>query len=64
MEHEKKLRISAAAMAEVEAALRDYAREVLQAGLSEMATNLRCDNAGYFVSWLKHEYTPGQRLKP
>lgn len=57
----RKLRISEAAMEEVEKALRDYTLEVGAAGLAQMAHNLRVDNADYFVRWLKYDYTPGGR---
>ena len=59
----KQPRISAAALAEVEAALRVYVKAVLDAGYGEMATNLYIDKADYFVRWLKSEFEPGSRLK-
>ena len=57
----KEPRISTAALAEVEAALRDYAREVLRSNLGAMSTNLYVDKADYFVRWLKREFEPGGR---
>ena len=59
----KEPRISAQALAEIEAALRDYTREVIEAGLSDMATNLYIDKADYFVRWLMGDFTPGMRKK-
>jgi hypothetical protein len=59
----KQPRISTPALTEVENALRDYVREVLQAGLGELTTNLYVDKADYFVRWLKHQFTPGERKK-
>jgi hypothetical protein len=62
METEKEPpRISPAAMVEVKAALSDYVREVLRAGLGPYTTNLYVDKADYFVRWLNHEFTPGSR---
>ena len=58
----KELRISSAALAEVETALRDYAKEVLRAGLGEFATNMYIDKADYFVRWLKRDFEPGGRV--
>ena len=55
-------RISPAALAEVETALRDYAKEVLRAGLGEFTTNVYIDKADYFVRWLKHDFEPGSRM--
>jgi hypothetical protein len=57
-----RLRITASALAEIEKALHDYTREVTQAGLGEMATNMYVDKADYFVRWLKRDFTPGERL--
>jgi len=57
----KEPRISATALAEIEAALRDYAKDVLQAGLGEFATNMYIDKADYFVRWLKRDFEPGVR---
>jgi len=54
-------RISSSALAEVEAALGDYVKEVLRAGLGEFATNMYVDKADYFVRWLKHDFQPGIR---
>jgi hypothetical protein len=59
----KEPRISPQALTEVEGALRSYAREVIEAGLSEMATNLYIDKADYFVRWLKGDFAPGMRKK-
>jgi hypothetical protein len=59
----KEPRVSPQALAEIEAALRDYSREVIEAGLSEMATNLYIDKADYFVRWLKGDFAPGMRKK-
>ena len=59
----KEPRISPTALAEVEAALRDYSREVLHAGLGEFATNMYIDKADYFVRWLKRDFEPGSRVK-
>ena len=56
-------RISPAALTEVEAALREYAKAVLHAGYGEYATNARIDNADYFVRWHKRDFEPGCRLK-
>jgi hypothetical protein len=56
-------RISAIAITEIESALREYTREVLQAGLGEMSTNMYIDKADYFVRWLKGEFAPGIRKK-
>jgi hypothetical protein len=56
-------RISASALAEIESALRDYTKEVLQAGLGEMSTNMYIDKADYFVRWLKGDFAPGMRKK-
>jgi hypothetical protein len=56
-------RISPKALTEIEAALRDYSREVIDAGLGEMATNLYIDKADYFVRWLKRDFVPGMRKK-
>ncbi len=58
----KEPRISLAALAEIEAALRDYAKDVLQAGLGEFATNMYIDKADYFVRWLKRDFEPGSRV--
>lgn len=55
-------RISAAALTEVEAALRDYTKVVLHAGLGEYTTNVYVDKADYFVRWLKRDFEPGSRL--
>ena len=57
----KQPRISLTALAEVEAALRDYAHDVLRAGLGEFATNMYIDKADYFVRWLKRDFEPGSR---
>ena len=57
----KEPRISPAALTEVEAALRNYAREVLRAELGEMSTNMYIDKADYFVRWLKRDFEPGSR---
>jgi hypothetical protein len=56
-------RISGAALIEVENAMRDYAKEVLKAGLGKFATNIYIDKADQFVRWLKHDFTPGERLR-
>lgn len=57
----KEPRISPIALAEVEAALREYVRGVLQAGLGEFATNMYIDKADYFARWLKRDFEPGMR---
>lgn len=57
----KEPRISLNALAEIEAALRDYSKEVLGAGLGEFATNIYIDKADYFVRWLKRDFEPGSR---
>jgi hypothetical protein len=57
----KEPRISPTALAEVEAALRDYAKEVLRAKLGEMASNMYVDHADLFVRWLKRDFEPGSR---
>ena len=56
-------RISATAIVEIETALRDYTKEVLQSGLGEMSTNMYIDKADYFVRWLKGDFAPGVRKK-
>ena len=58
----KKSRVSPAALTEVETALREYVREVLQVGYGAMSLNLHVDYADKFVRWLKYEFTPGERL--
>jgi hypothetical protein len=58
----KKCRISASAMAEVKAALRDYAQEVLKCGYGKMAANMHVDKADLFVRWMNYQFTPGCRL--
>ena len=57
----KQPRISPDALAEVEAALREYSKEVLRVGLGEFATNMYIDKADYFVRWLKRDFEPGSR---
>lgn len=57
-------KISAGALAEVEAALKIYTDEVLAAELSGWTKDTYVTPAANFVRWLNNEFTPGSRNQP
>jgi hypothetical protein len=57
-------RISDSAMAEVEAALEKYCREILATTLTPDTQSDYIDPANNFVRWLRFEFVPGSRKNP
>ena len=55
--------ISASALREVLAALREYERAVDASPLKYNSKKTRIQEAGYFVRWLMDDYEPGQGLR-
>ena len=59
-----KCRISAAAMSEIETALKSYYTAVEASDLSQSSQATYIDMANRFVRWLRREFDPGSRKAP
>lgn len=58
---EKVTKISPAALREIEAALKTYVDEVIDADLAESTKDTYAYHSTNFVRWLTGDFTPGSR---
>jgi len=56
--------LSASALSEIDAALKEYCSVVLASDLSAASQAIYIDQAASFVRWLKGEFIPGARVNP
>ena len=61
---EKTTRISAAALSEIQAAVKEYYDEIKNIDLSYGSQGMYVDFADCFVRWLQGEFVPGSRKAP
>ena len=61
---EKTIRISAAALSEIQAAMKAYCDDVKNSDLSYGSQGMYVDFAECFVRWLQGEFAPGSRKAP
>jgi hypothetical protein len=59
-----KMTISSSTLKEIDAALKEYCKEVLASELSAASQSIYIDHASNFVRWMNGDFDPGSRANP